>query len=67
MSEEEQKKRSAKAQRTRRSNLAAKEHAEAELTKARSTARNAQRALKEFKKGMEAGIKLVTDAMRANN
>lgn len=65
--EEELKARAAKAKRTKAANKKNMELQAEELTKARSSARNARRALKEYKSGMEAGIKLVTDAMRANN
>ena len=57
----------AKAKRTRTANLKKAELNSKQLVRARATARNAQRALKEYKAGMEAGIKLVTDAMRASN
>ncbi len=59
-------KRASKSKRTKAVNKAALENSEEQLRKARATARNAQRALKEYKAGLEAGIKLVTDAMRAN-
>lgn len=60
-------KRAAKSKKTKAVNKSTLEANEKELRKARATARNAQRALKEYKAGLEAGIKLVTDAMRANN
>lgn len=67
MVQTETEKRAAKSKRTKSLNKARDLKNEQELRKARAAARNAQRALKEYKAGMQAGIKMVTDAMRANN
>ena len=67
MAEDDASKRAAKSKRTKTANKLRAEKQELELRKARANARNARNALKEYKSGMEAGIKLVTDAMRANS
>lgn len=59
-------KRAAKARKTKATNKAKVELQAIQLRKAQSTARNATRALKEYKKGMKDGIDLVTNAMRAS-
>lgn len=59
--------RAAKSKRTKAANKRNLEAKDKELTKARSSARNARIELKQYKAGFEAGMKAMLEAMRSSN